>query len=143
MCLGIPRTHVQYPTQHCFAYQTRTVFTVRYKKSIRLTLTSAAVPWFRRLVVGLSQRRPGFDPVSVHVRFVVESGNGTGIFWVVWLALSPSFHQCPTLSFIYMLLLPIRSNWRGMWTFQKTIHRLSLSRVSMSQLSASILNPCS
>jgi len=27
--------------------------------------------WFRRLVAGLSQRSPGFDSWSVHVRFVV------------------------------------------------------------------------
>jgi hypothetical protein len=31
-----------------------------------------AVPWLRRLFPGLSQRRPLFDPRSVHVRFVVE-----------------------------------------------------------------------
>jgi hypothetical protein len=31
-----------------------------------------AVPWLRRLVAGLSPRRPGFDRGSVHVGFVVE-----------------------------------------------------------------------
>jgi hypothetical protein len=31
-----------------------------------------AVPWLRRLVTGLSPRRPGFDPGSVHVGFVVD-----------------------------------------------------------------------
>ena len=31
-----------------------------------------AVPWLRRLVAGLSPRRPGFDPGPVHVRFVVD-----------------------------------------------------------------------
>jgi hypothetical protein len=31
-----------------------------------------AVPWLRRLVAGLSPRRPGFEPGSVHVGFVVE-----------------------------------------------------------------------
>lgn len=139
MCLGIPRTHAHVT----YTAQTRTVFTARDKKNMSLTLTSTAVPWLRRLVVGLSQWRPGFDPVSVHVRFVVESGNGAGILWGDWLVLSPSFHRCPTLNFIYMLLLPIRSNGRSMRTFQKTIHRLSLSRVGMSQLSVSILNPCS
>jgi hypothetical protein len=30
------------------------------------------VPWLRRLVASLSPRRPGFDPGSVHVRFVVN-----------------------------------------------------------------------
>jgi hypothetical protein len=28
------------------------------------------VSWLRRLVAGLSPRRPGFDPGAVHVRFV-------------------------------------------------------------------------
>jgi hypothetical protein len=31
-----------------------------------------AVPWLRRLVAGLPPRRPGFDPRSVHVGFVVD-----------------------------------------------------------------------
>ena len=31
-----------------------------------------AVPWLRRLVAGLPPRRPGFDPGSVHVEFVVD-----------------------------------------------------------------------
>jgi hypothetical protein len=31
-----------------------------------------AVLWLRRLVAGLSPRRPGFDPGSVHVGFVVD-----------------------------------------------------------------------
>ena len=28
-------------------------------------------PWLRQLVVGLSPRKPGFDPSSVHVSFLV------------------------------------------------------------------------
>jgi hypothetical protein len=31
-----------------------------------------AVPWLRRLAAGLSQRKTGFDPRPVHVRFVVN-----------------------------------------------------------------------
>jgi hypothetical protein len=31
-----------------------------------------AVPWLRRLVTGLSPHRPGFDPGSVHVGFLVD-----------------------------------------------------------------------
>jgi hypothetical protein len=31
-----------------------------------------AVPWLRRLVADLSPRRPGFDPGSVHVGFMVD-----------------------------------------------------------------------
>ena len=30
------------------------------------------MPWLRRLVTGLSPRRPGFDSGSVHVGFVVD-----------------------------------------------------------------------
>jgi hypothetical protein len=30
------------------------------------------VPWLRRLVAGLSPQRPGFEPWSVHVGFVVD-----------------------------------------------------------------------
>jgi hypothetical protein len=31
-----------------------------------------AVPWLRRLAAGFPPRRPGFDPGSVHVGFVVD-----------------------------------------------------------------------
>jgi hypothetical protein len=31
-----------------------------------------AVPWLRRLAAGLSPRRPGFDPGSVHVGFIMD-----------------------------------------------------------------------
>jgi hypothetical protein len=37
-----------------------------------LRLPTMAVPWLRRLVAGLSPRRTGFDPGSVHVGFVVD-----------------------------------------------------------------------
>jgi hypothetical protein len=30
------------------------------------------VPWLKRLVAGLSPRRPGFAPGSIHVGFVVD-----------------------------------------------------------------------
>jgi hypothetical protein len=35
-------------------------------------LSIKAVPWLRRLVAGLSPRRPGFDAGSVNVGFVVD-----------------------------------------------------------------------
>ena len=31
-----------------------------------------AVQWFRRLVAGISPRRPGFDPGPVHVGFMLD-----------------------------------------------------------------------
>ena len=39
---------------------------------MRLSLVLKVVPSLRRLVVGLSPQRPGFDPRTVHVKFVVE-----------------------------------------------------------------------
>jgi hypothetical protein len=33
---------------------------------------ATAVPWLKRLVAGLPLRRPGFDPGSVNVGFVVD-----------------------------------------------------------------------
>ena len=38
----------------------------------RENVSPGAVPWLRRLVAGLSSRRPGFDPGSVRVGFVVD-----------------------------------------------------------------------
>jgi hypothetical protein len=35
-------------------------------------LCTRVVPWLRRLVTGLSSRRPWFDPGSVHVGFLVD-----------------------------------------------------------------------
>jgi hypothetical protein len=49
-----------------------------YRKNVvMVTLTagnnvSPAVPWLQRLVAGLSPRRPGFAPGSIHVGFVVD-----------------------------------------------------------------------
>ena len=34
---------------------------------------TSAVPWLRRLVPGLLPRRPVFDPLSVHVIFVLDT----------------------------------------------------------------------
>ena len=36
------------------------------------SMEHVAVPWLRRLVAGLPPQRPGFDPGSVHVGFVVD-----------------------------------------------------------------------
>jgi hypothetical protein len=37
-----------------------------------VTLFIMAVPWLRRIVAGLSPRRLGFDPGSVHMGFLVD-----------------------------------------------------------------------
>jgi hypothetical protein len=57
------------------------------KTIVKSTIFNVAVPWFRRLFAGLSQRRPGFDPGSVYVEFVVDNvALGTGFS----LGFSPS-----------------------------------------------------
>jgi hypothetical protein len=54
-----------------------------------------AVPWLRRLVAGLSLRRPGFDPGSFHVGFVVDKvALGQVFLRVIGFPLSISFHWC-------------------------------------------------
>jgi hypothetical protein len=50
-------------------YKSQTITVVHRTCNIELT---KAVPWLRRLVAGLSPRRLGFDPGSVHVGFVVD-----------------------------------------------------------------------
>jgi hypothetical protein len=52
-----------------------------------------AVPWLRRLVAGLSPRRPWFDPGSVNVGFVVDKVALGQVFPLV-LRFSPvTFHS--------------------------------------------------
>jgi hypothetical protein len=57
-----------------------------------------AVPWLKRLVAGLSSRRPAFVPGSVHVAFA-----GTKWHWDRFISeffgfpLSISFHHCSIL----------------------------------------------
>jgi hypothetical protein len=46
---------------------------------------SKAVPWLRRLVAPLTPLTPGFDPGSVHVRFVVDKvALGQGFPRILW-----------------------------------------------------------
>jgi hypothetical protein len=59
---------------------------------------SQAVPWLRRLVVGLSPRRPGFDPGSVYVGFVVDKVSLGQVFPRV-LRFSPVSFTPPVLHY--------------------------------------------
>jgi len=64
------------------------------------------VTWLRRVVAGLSQRRHGFVPKTVHVRFVVDKAVLGQVFLsVLRFFPSVSFHQVP-IFIIYTLLLP-------------------------------------
>jgi len=63
---------------------------------------------------------PGFDPKSGHVRFVVNKVALGQVFLRVVTPvslLSVLFHQCSTLIFIYMLVLPEGQNGRSLVTF--------------------------
>jgi hypothetical protein len=51
-------------------------------------LLEKALPWLRRLVAGLSPRRPGFDPRSVHMGFVVDKV-ALGLVFLPVLQFSP------------------------------------------------------
>jgi hypothetical protein len=57
-----------------------------------------AVPWLRRLTAGLPLGRPGFDPGSVHVGFVVDKvALGQGFLRV--LKFSPVNFMPPVLHY--------------------------------------------
>jgi hypothetical protein len=71
-----------------------------------LTLVCKAVPCFRRSVAGLSRLRPGFDPSTVHMRFVIDKVALEVVLPAFLFPLPVSFHQHSTLVFIYTLLLP-------------------------------------
>ena len=54
-----------------------TVFSVRLRveageTDVELIIQHVAIPWLRPLVDGLSLRWPGFDPITVHVTFLVD-----------------------------------------------------------------------
>jgi hypothetical protein len=73
----------------------------RYKPLLRADHSSQGVlltvPWLRSLVAGLSPRRPGFTPGSIHVGFVVEKvALGQVFLWV--LRFSPVIIIPPSLS---------------------------------------------
>ena len=70
----------------------------------RLALCVLAVSWLRRLVVGLSSRRPGFDLGSFHVRFVVDELD-LGQVFVRVLPSSPLSITQPMLHTDMLLLL--------------------------------------
>jgi hypothetical protein len=65
--------------------------------SVCLTRRTTAVPWLRRLVAGLSLRRPGLAPGSIHVGFVVDKVAVGQVFLPV-LRFSPVDIIPPSLS---------------------------------------------
>ena len=71
------------------------------KCNVTRCVTQMAVPWLRRSVAGLFPRRPGFDPRSVRVWFVLHKvALGQGLLPVFPFCRSVSFHSAP-YSFIH------------------------------------------
>jgi len=59
-------------------------------------------PWHRRLIAGLSPRRPRFDDRSIHVRCVIDKvALGRGFLRVFLFLLSVSFHECLSICCSY------------------------------------------
>jgi hypothetical protein len=73
----------------------------KFTKSYLAKISSPmAVPWLKRLVAGLSQRRPGFATGSIHVGSVVDKvALGQVFLRVLRFPLSVSFRHCSV--FIY------------------------------------------
>jgi hypothetical protein len=93
---------------------------------IELTLRWA-VAWLRQLVVGLSQRRPGFDPRPDHVTSVVDKITLGHVFLRV-LRFSP-FNITPQM--IHVHLHPTRrTNGQSVGTFQKAMFFRKLENIA-------------
>jgi hypothetical protein len=59
------------------------------------------VPWFKRFVACLSQRRLGFEPESVCIEFVVDKWHWDRFFYQLFaFPLSISFHHGSTCSYV-------------------------------------------
>jgi hypothetical protein len=87
-----------------------TVFSVRLRveageTDVELIIQHVAIPWLRPLVDGLSLRWPGFDPITVHVTFLLDKLALGQVYEHFGFPLSASFHQCSIFIFMYTLLL--------------------------------------
>jgi hypothetical protein len=72
------------------------------------------VPWLRRLVACLSPRRPGFDPGSVHVGFMVDKVALGQVFPPEYFGfpLSISFDRCSiTWKKTEIFFKPLERSW--------------------------------
>jgi hypothetical protein len=91
-----------------------------------LMLSSMAVLWLSRLVVGLSQRRSGFAPRSVHVGFVVNEVALEQVFLKHFLVLPCQYHS-PVALHPHILL----GGWTiGQWVAAAQTHILTLSTLT-------------
>jgi hypothetical protein len=76
---------------HVYTYNT----ILQRVRVITAPTTMQAVSWLRRLAAGLPPRKPGFNPGSVHVGFVVDKVALGQVFPEFFsFPLSISFHRC-------------------------------------------------
>jgi hypothetical protein len=83
------------------------------------------VLWLRLLVAGLSPRRPGFDPGSVHVGFVVDKVALGQVFPPEYFGfpLSISFHRCSItwknkkklITFLFIFITRVAEEASRLW----------------------------
>jgi hypothetical protein len=77
-----------------------------------------ALPWLRRLIVGLSRRRPGLDSSPDHVRFVVDKVALQKIFLrVLRVPLVRIIPPMPLAGLLVHVVLTERTNGRSLETF--------------------------
>jgi hypothetical protein len=62
---------------------------------VNKTQDQKAAPWLKRLVAGLSPRRPAFDPRSAHMGFVVDKVTPVQVFLTVLLPRQYHFTNAP------------------------------------------------
>jgi hypothetical protein len=82
--------------QKTFKLDPNTKLTLTNPKKAGYVRYGKAVSWLRRLVAGFTSRRPGFDPRSVQVGFVVDKVALGQVFPPEYFGftLSSSFHRC-------------------------------------------------
>jgi hypothetical protein len=89
------------------------VFSLRFSVMPCDYHSTVAVPWLRRLVAGLSPRRPGFAPVSVHVGFVDKVALGQ-VFSLRFSVMPCDYHSTVAVPWLRRLvagLSPRRSGF--------------------------------
>jgi hypothetical protein len=92
--------------------------------------------WCRRLVAGILPWKPGFDPRSVQVRFVMGLvALGQVLLGVLRFPLSVSCQQCSVFILIYMILLPAGQTDEAMEAYRKqcsSVNRVAFDRNVLS-----------
>jgi hypothetical protein len=103
----------KYDVSNCNGYQGKFpwVLCLYWEWTVAGPSLKKAMPWLRRLVTGLSPQRPGFDPGSVHVRFVVDKV-AVGQVFLFGFPLPVSFHRCSIA----------RKNKKKLTTFIRGLH---------------------